>query len=83
MNKSLTIIISVSSRDSPKVMRFMYNFKQVDFTGFDVKIVYAIDLPHGTKPYYQYLKLPENTEILWVTDNSLKQASAYNAVLDE
>ena len=83
MNKYLTIIIPVSDRDSPKVMRSIDKFQRIDFTGFDAKIVYAIDLPHGTKPYYQNLKLPENTEILWVTDNSLKQSSAYNAVLNE
>ena len=83
MSKSLTIIIPVSASDSSKVVRSIDNFKWIDFTGFDERIVYAIDLPPDTKPYYQNLKLPENTEILWVTDNSLKQASAYNAVLNK
>ena len=80
--KTLTVIIPVSKRESFETIQKSINaFKRVDFTCFDHRIVYAIDVPDDIRRYYQKLQLPENMELLWVVYTGLKQSSAYNAAL--
>lgn len=84
MNKTLTVIIPVSKHESiSTIQKSIDLFELVDFYGFDERIVYAIDVPDDKRPYDSQLVIPDNMEILWVTDTSLKQASAYNAGLEK
>ena len=84
MNKSLTVIIPVSRYELiATIQNSIDAFKHVDFDGFDYKVLYCIDVPEDTTPYWQNLKFGDNMEIVWVQENPLKQAGAYNAGLVE
>lgn len=81
-NKTLSVIIPVSRYELiATIQESMDAFSRVDFSGFDEKIVYAIDEPDDTRPYFDKLDIRDNMELLWVTDTTLKQAGAYNAGL--
>ena len=84
MNTPLTVIIPVSRYELLATIQNSINFfKDVDFSGFDETIVYAIDVPDDTRCYYQTMEPSENMELLWVHDTTLKQAGAYNDGLRE
>jgi len=79
IGKTLTVIIPVSIYELISTIQSSIDaFRYVDFSGFDEKIVYAIDDTEDKRPYMN-LNIPKNVEIVWVTNKSLKQASAYNA----
>lgn len=81
MKETITVIIPVSMFELVSTIQSSIDvFRNVDFYGFDAKVVYAIDDTDDRRPY-DSLNLYENSEIVWVTDKSLKQASAYNAAL--
>lgn len=85
-NDTLTIIIPVSTHESiSTIQRSINSFMNIDFSGFDERIVYAIDAPRDIYIYHDELKIANNMEILWVLypDTELKQAGAYNAGLRE
>lgn len=82
MTKTLTVIIPVSERESVEtIQRSINTFECMHFYGFDAKVVYAVDDPGAMRPYYREMEPSEHIEFLWVTDTSLRQASAYNAAL--
>lgn len=81
-NETLTVIIPVSRYELVATIQNSIDaFNNVDFSGFEERIVYAIDEPDDMRPYYNKLEIGDNIELLWVTDTTLKQAGAYNAGL--
>ena len=81
---SLTIIIPVSAKENVyTVQKSIYALSNCDYTNFDERIVYCIDVPkEGVRKYYS-LNVPENVELLFVFNNQIKQAGAYNAGIEK
>ena len=83
-DRTLSVIIPVSAKENVyNIQKSIYALSNVDYTNFDEKILYCIDVPkEGVRKYYN-LDVPENVELLFVFNNQIKQAGAYNAGLDK
>jgi hypothetical protein len=82
--KTLAVIIPVSKHEKLETIQNSIDcFSYLDYVGFDARVVYCIDLPEDTRRYYQTLKITNPIiELLWVTDNNIKQSGNYNAGLN-
>ena len=85
MNNTLTVIIPVSKNESIEtIQNSIDRFSTLDYSGFDAKIVYCIDLPEDIKKYCDGLKIMRSViEILWATDNDITKSGNYNTGINK